>query len=342
MFPHQTTDQPRLQARLGDLAFPNPVGLAAGFDKNATAVGAFAALGFGFIEIGTVTPRPQLGNPSPRLFRLPSDGAVINRMGFNNDGAAVVARRLRAAPRAVPIGVNIGKNAETPLDAAGDDYLQALEALYDVGDYVVINVSSPNTPGLRALQGGAKLHALLSGLQDHNRRMARARQRPPRPLLVKIAPDLSEAELDDIVEVVQRVPLDGIIATNTTVGREGLSRPVTEAGGLSGRPLRQRSTEVIRYLYARSQGRLPIIGAGGIFTAADAYDKIRAGASLLQLYTGLIFEGPCLAHRINRGLRRFLQRDGFASLADAVGSAHRPLHPSSYEAQHTGDIPAQQ
>ena len=328
VMPSQPRDDPLLTMPLCGLTFPNPVGLAAGFDKSAMAVAAFPALGFGFVEVGTVTPRPQPGNPRPRLFRFPDDAAVINRMGFNNDGAAAVAQRLRAVPRGIPIGVNVGKNADTPLDRAIDDYRGALDRLYDVGDYVVVNVSSPNTPGLRELQAGAKLRELLTDLQVYNRELARVHQLAPRPLLVKIAPDLSAPQLDDLVEVVQRVPADGIIATNTTVGREGLSRPVTEAGGLSGRPLRRRSTEVIRYLYARSQGQIPIVGTGGIFTAADAYDKIRAGASLIQVYTGFIFEGPTLPRRINTGLVHLLRRDGYASLAEAVGSAHRPLPPA--------------
>jgi dihydroorotate dehydrogenase len=324
VMPHLALDHALLRTHLYGLSFPNPVGLAAGFDKSAMAVAALPILGFGFVEVGTVTPRPQRGNPRPRVFRCPADGAVINRLGFNNDGATTVAQRLRALPRRVPIGVNIGKNADTPLDRALDDYQQVLKELCDVGDYLVVNVSSPNTPGLRALQAGATLYELLTSLHAYNRQLAHERQLPPRPLLVKIAPDLTAAELDDIVEVVQSVPLDGIIATNTTVSRQGLSRPVAETGGVSGRPLRQRSTEIIRYLYARLQGRIPIIGVGGIFTAEDAYDKIRAGASLVQVYTGLIYEGPTLPYRINRGLVQLLQRDGFAALAEAVGSAHRP------------------
>jgi len=322
--PRLALDHPLLRMHLYGLSFPNPVGLAAGFDKNALAVAAFPALGFGFVEVGTVTPRPQRGNPRPRVFRYPGDGAVINRLGFNSDGALAVAQRLRAVPRRTPIGVNIGKNADTPLDRAVDDYQQALKQLYDVADYVVVNVSSPNTPGLRMLQAGAALSELLRGLQTYNRELAHERQLAPRPLLVKIAPDLTATELDDIVEVALRVPLDGIIATNTTVTRQGLSQPVAEVGGLSGRPLRQRSTEIIGYLYRRSQGRIPIIGVGGIFTADDAYDKIRAGASLIQVYTGLIYEGPTLPYRICKGLVQRLQRDGFGGLAEAVGSAHRP------------------
>jgi dihydroorotate dehydrogenase len=308
-----------LQTQVAGLRFPNPVGLAAGFDKNATAVGAFPTLGFGFVEVGTVTPRPQIGNPPPRLFRLPADQAVINRLGFNNDGAAVVARRLRTWSRRVPIGVNLGKNADTPLGQALDDYCAGLETLFDVADYLVINVSSPNTPGLRTLQAGANLCTLLSGVQAANRSLAHVRHVQPRPLFVKIAPDLEPDELDDVVAAVQTCTLDGIIATNTTIGRQGLTTPTSEAGGLSGFPLRQRSTEVIRYVYQRARGRIAIIGVGGIFSAHDAYDKVCAGASLVQLYTGLIYQGPGLPHRINVGLVRLLQRDGLTHLSQAVG-----------------------
>jgi len=310
-----------LQMQVAGLHFPNPVGLAAGFDKNATAVVAFPVLGFGFVEIGTVTPRAQAGNALPRLFRLPADEAVINRMGFNNAGATTVAHRLKMSPRRMPIGVNLGKNADTPLEQALTDYCSCLETLYDVGDYVVINVSSPNTPGLRELQSHAHLNALLSGVQTCNRSLAHARQVQPRPLFVKIAPDLEPGALDSIVEAVQTCELDGIIATNTTISREGLTTPTPEPGGLSGRPLRQRSTEVVRYLYRRVQGRIAIIGVGGIFSADDAYEKICAGASLVQLYTGLIYRGPGLPRHINAGLVRLLQRDGFTHLSEAVGSA---------------------
>jgi dihydroorotate dehydrogenase len=314
-------ERPVLQTRVAGLHFPNPVGLAAGFDKSGVAVPAFPVLGFGSVEVGTVTPRPQCGNPLPRLFRLPADEAVVNRMGFNNDGADAVAARLRGIPRRVPVGVNLGKNADTPLEQALDDYRAGLERLYDVGDYVVINVSSPNTPGLRDLQAHTQLPELLEGLQASNQALARARSMAPRPLWVKIAPDLEPGALDDIVEAAQSCALGGIIATNTTVGRVGLGTATRETGGLSGRPLRQRSTEVIRYLYARSHGRIPIIGVGGIFSAADAYEKICAGASLVQLYTGLIYRGPGLPHRINRGLVRLLRRHGFRHLSEAVGCA---------------------
>jgi len=314
-------EHPVLQTHVAGLHFPNPVGLAAGFDKSGVAVPAFPALGFGSVEVGTVTPRPQCGNPLPRLFRLPEDEAVVNRMGFNNDGADAVAARLRGIPRRIPLGVNLGKNADTPLEQALDDYRAGLERLYDVGDYVVINVSSPNTPGLRGLHAHTQLSELLEGLQASNQALARVRSLGPRPLLVKIAPDLEPGALDDIVEAAQNCALGGIIATNTTIGRMGLRTATRETGGLSGRPLRQRSTEVIRYLYAHSHGRIPIIGVGGIFSAADAYEKICAGASLVQLYTGLIYQGPGLPHRINRGLVQLLQRDGFRHLSEAVGCA---------------------
>jgi dihydroorotate dehydrogenase len=308
-----------LHMQVAGMHFPNPVGLAAGFDKSATAVAAFATLGFGFVEVGTVTLRPQAGSPLPRLFRLPADEAVINRMGFNNDGATTVARRLKMSPGGIPIGVNLGKNADTPLEQALKDYCSCLEELYDVGDYVVVNVSSPNTPGLRELQAHAKLCALLSGVQAYNQALARVRHVQPRPLFVKIAPDLEPRALDDIVEAAQTCALDGIIATNTTIGREGLTTLTSEPGGLSGRPLHQRSTEVIRYVYRCAQGRIPIIGVGGIFSADDAYEKICAGASLVQLYTGLIYRGPGLPRRINVGLVRLLQRDGLTHLSAAVG-----------------------
>jgi dihydroorotate dehydrogenase len=309
----------RLRSQVCGLDFANPVGLAAGFDKSATAVAAFPVLGYGFVEIGTVTPRPQMGNPPPRLFRLPRDRAVINRMGFNNDGAVAVAGRLHGIDHRIPIGVNLGKNADTPLDRAVDDYRVGLELLYDMADYVVVNVSSPNTPGLRELQTYARLQDLLAALQTCNQALARARSMRPRPLFVKIAPDLEHHDLDGIIEVVQSVPLDGIVATNTTLRRIALSTHTAESGGLSGRPLTRPSTELISYLYSGLQGRLPIVGVGGIFSALDAYEKICAGASLVQVYTGLIYMGPSLPSRINAGLIRLLDRDGFDHLSEAVG-----------------------
>jgi dihydroorotate dehydrogenase len=294
---------PSLEREVFGLKFRNPVGLAAGLDKNAVLTDELASLGFGFVEIGTVTPRPQPGNPTPRLFRLPQDAALINRMGFNNDGAAVVAARLRQrSNRQLIIGGNIGKNKDTPNEQAGDDYVAAFEALADVVDYFVVNVSSPNTPGLRELQDKKPLISLLQQVQARNQ--ARAQ---PRPLLLKIAPDLTNAQLDDILEIARETQLSGLVATNTTIGRGGLTTAAGQvasygAGGLSGRPLRERATEVIAYLHQRSQGKLPIIGAGGIHSAADALEKLAAGATLVQLYTGFVYEGPGLVKQINQAI----------------------------------------
>jgi dihydroorotate dehydrogenase len=294
---------PSLEREIFGLKFRNPVGLAAGLDKNAVLTDELASLGFGFVEIGTVTPRPQPGNPAPRLFRLPQDEALINRMGFNNDGAAAVAARLRQRHnRQLIIGGNIGKNKDTPNEQAGDDYVAAFEALAEVVDYFVVNVSSPNTPGLRELQDKKPLISLLQQVQARN--LARAQ---PRPLLLKIAPDLTNAQLDDILEIARETRLSGLVATNTTIGRAGLATAASQvasygAGGLSGRPLRARATEVIAYLHQRSQGGLPIIGAGGIHSAADALEKLAAGAALIQLYTGFIYEGPGLVKQINQAI----------------------------------------
>lgn len=294
-----------LEREVFGLKFPNPVGMAAGFDKNAVLTDELAALGFGFVEIGTVTPRPQPGNPAPRLFRLPQDEALLNRMGFNNEGAAAVAARLAGRRnRRLLIGGNIGKNKDTPNADAAQDYLAAFQALAGVVDYFVVNVSSPNTPGLRELQEKKPLIDILSQVQHENR------QRPvPRPLLLKIAPDLTDAQLDDILEIAQETGLAGLVATNTTISRDNLTADAAHvaglgAGGLSGRPLRARATEVIRYLSRRSRGNLPIIGAGGIHSAQDAQEKLAAGAVLVQVYTGFIYEGPALVKQINQALRR--------------------------------------
>ena len=296
---------PSLAREVFGLKFANPVGLAAGLDKNAVLTDELATLGFGFVEIGTVTPRPQPGNPQPRLFRLPQDGALLNRMGFNNDGAATVAARLaRRQNRQLLIGGNIGKNKDTPNERAADDYVAAFEALAEQVDYFVVNVSSPNTPGLRELQDKKPLINLLQQVQDRN--LARP---APRPLLLKIAPDLTNSQLDDILEIARETQLSGLVATNTTISREGLATPAATvagygAGGLSGRPLRARATEVIAYLHRHSQGGLPIIGAGGIHSVQDALEKLAAGASLVQLYTGFVYEGPALVSRINRALAK--------------------------------------
>jgi dihydroorotate dehydrogenase len=292
----------RLAQHLMGLHFPNPVGLAAGFDKDAKLTDELACLGFGFIEIGTLTPRPQPGNPQPRLFRLPADRGLVNRLGFNNGGVEAAVARLRARRSPVLIGGNIGKNKDTPNEQAAHDYELAFAALFDHVDYFVVNVSSPNTPGLRALQDRAPLTALLQALQALNH------QRPqPKPLLLKIAPDLTDGQLDDIVAIAQEVGLSGLIATNTTIGRDQLATPADQvaqigAGGLSGQPLRARSTEVIRYLRARLGREFVIIGVGGVFTAADAREKLAAGASLVQLYTGFVYEGPGAVGQINRAL----------------------------------------
>jgi dihydroorotate dehydrogenase len=285
------------------LKFPNPVGLAAGLDKNAVLTDELALLGFGFVEIGTVTPRPQPGNPAPRLFRLPQDEALINRMGFNNDGAAAAARRLaQRQNRRLIIGGNIGKNKDTPNEQAAADYVAGFEALAEVVDYFVVNVSSPNTPGLRQLQEKKPLIDLLQQVQERNQQRA-----APRPLLLKIAPDLTDYQLDDILEIARETKLSGLVATNTTISREGLHTDASQvaalgAGGLSGKPLRERATEVIRYLHRRADGALPIIGSGGIHSPQAAQEKLNAGASLIQLYTGFIYEGPGLVRKINEQL----------------------------------------
>jgi dihydroorotate dehydrogenase len=293
------------------LMFPNPVGLGAGFDKNALYLRELAALGFGFVEIGTVTPKPQAGNEQPRLFRLPQDEALINRMGFNNDGAGVIAGRLRAwkegagqAGRLI-VGGNIGKNKVTPNEDAWKDYEICFRALYEYVDYFVVNVSSPNTPGLRALQDKDALRQILTNLQRVGGELASVHG--PRPLLLKIAPDLNQQQLDDVISLALEIRLDGLVAANTTISREGLVTSVERleaigAGGLSGAPLRERATEVVRYLAAQTGGRVPIIASGGIFTGADAREKLEAGAELVQVWTGFIYEGPFIVGRICRAL----------------------------------------
>lgn len=307
------------------LSFRNPIGLAAGFDKNATAAEGLAALGFGFIEVGTVTHRAQPGNPHPRLFRLPLDCALINRQGFNNRGAAALAARLAAHRPGCVLGINIGKSRAVPVEEAIEDYLASFELVYEHADYIVVNVSSPNTPNLRELQKADALAALLAALQERNRELARKHGRAERlPLLVKIAPDLEMREASAIVEVALSAQLAGIIATNTTTSRAGLRTHASRVeacgqGGLSGAPLRARSTEMIAALHRMTQGKLSIIGVGGIFNAEDAWEKICAGASLLQLYTGFIYEGVGVVREINDGLQELMKRDGFRSLNEAVG-----------------------
>ncbi len=313
------------------LTFPNPVGLAAGFDKDGVALRALAALGFGFIEAGTVTYHPQPGNQRPRLFRLPKDQALINRAGFNNEGAAAFLRRVARHKLECVLGVSIGKSKIVPLENAIEDYLRSFEIIYPVADYVAVNVSSPNTPGLRDLQRPDQLAALLRSLQERNRELAESLGRSqPTPLLVKLSPELSREELEQIVDVTLRTSVAGLIATNTTISREGLQTCSEEVaaygdGGLSGRPLRQRSTSMIATLYQLTGGSLPIIGVGGIFTAEDAWEKICAGASLIQLYTGFIYQGPSIANDINEGLAKILAREGFHSLDEAVGTLAEEL-----------------
>jgi dihydroorotate dehydrogenase len=301
-----------LEQELWGLRFPNPVGLAGGFDKSAHAPHAWASLGFGFAELGTITALAQPGNPPPRIFRLPEDEALINRLGFNNDGAAAVAERLGRdwTPPTIPLGFNLGKSRATPLEEATADYARSLRALFPFADYIAVNVSSPNTPGLRDLQAEDHLARLLDELVRVNRECARDHGRPPRPLLVKIAPDLGDEGIAAAVRVAIDGGAAGLIATNTTIGRQGLRAPVDEAGGLSGRPLRARSTQVVRIAHQAAAGRLPIIGVGGIFSADDAWEKLRAGASLVQIYTGLIYEGPLLARHIVHGLAERMRREG--------------------------------
>lgn len=290
---------PQLERKLFGLTFPNPVGLAAGFDKDAKLFGPLSNFGFGFIEIGTLTPKPQPGNPKKRLFRLPLDQALINRMGFNNQGVDAAVKRLKKKHQ-VLIGGNIGKNKITPNVDAIDDYRYCFEALFDHVDYFVVNVSSPNTPNLRALQDKAPLTELLQTLQADNRQKAQ-----PKPLLLKIAPDLTDEQLLDIIDIVAQTQIDGVIATNTTIARDNLKDPnQAETGGLSGRPLKDRSTEVIRFLATQSNKAFPIIGVGGIHRAEDALEKLEAGADLVQLYTGFIYQGPALIKAINQALLR--------------------------------------
>ena len=308
------------------LTFSNPVGLAAGFDKDGVALESLAALGFGFIEAGTVTYHPQPGNERPRLFRLPLDKALINRAGFNNEGATRFAQRVKNNRPDCVLGVSIGKSKAVALEDAVADYLKSFEVVYPIADYVAVNVSSPNTPRLRELQHREQLEELLRTLQERNQQLAEQPEgRGVLPLLVKLSPDLDREELQNIVAVAQRTKVAGLIATNTTTARAPLETPgeAVQAfgeGGLSGAPLRRRSREMIAMLYNMTEGSPPLIGVGGIFTAEDAWEMISAGASLLQIYTGFIYEGPSIAKKINEGLRQIISGKGFVSLDEAVGS----------------------
>jgi dihydroorotate dehydrogenase len=313
---------PRLRVKAFGLDFPGPVGLAAGFDKGAIAYRALEKLGFGFVEIGTVTALPQPGNPRPRLFRLPRDRALLNRMGFNNDGANAIAPRL-LGERQGPLGVNIGKSKVAPKEEAIADYVASTERLARHADYFVVNVSSPNTPGLRDLQVVSELRPLLAAVRET---LDRASTQRRVPLLVKIAPDLSDSDIDAIADLALELRLDGVIATNTTLSRDGLATPPEEvaalgAGGLSGAPLKARSLHVLRRLRARVGTALTLIAAGGIETADDAWERILAGASLVQLYTGFVYGGPLTPARIHRGLLERLSSAGFESIERAIGSA---------------------
>jgi dihydroorotate dehydrogenase len=311
---------PSLRVRCLGLELDGPIGLAAGFDKGDVSVAGLFALGFSHVEIGTITPRPQPGNARPRLFRLVEHRALINRMGFNNEGADRCAERLaRLSPaaRLGPVGINVGKNKTTPNEDAAADYLACIDRLHPFADYVVVNISSPNTPGLRRLQESEQLDGLLRAC------VARLGERAPgKPLLVKLAPDLTPTALDEAVDVAIAAGVAGIIATNTTLSRTGVeSHPrAKEAGGLSGAPLEPLATASVRRCAVRAAGRIPIIGSGGVMDAEGAYAKIRAGATLVQVYTGLIYGGPGLVRRLNMGLARLLERDGFSCVSDAVGA----------------------
>ena len=309
-------EDPLLAVDWSGLHFANPVGVAAGFDKRADLVDGLALLGFGHIEVGTVTPRPQPGNPRPRLFRLPEDTALINRLGFNSPGMVAVARALRARrSRDVIVGVNIGKNRDTPLERAVEDYVATFVALAPLADYVAVNISSPNTPGLRRLHERAALEMLLHELMRLNHALPH-----PRPIALKVSPDETPDQLEAVVRAGCEAGIAAFIATNTTLARDGLhSRLAIETGGLSGRPLTQRARQVIGTIYRLTHGAPPVIGVGGIATAEDAYQHIRAGARLIQIYTGMVYAGPAIARDIKQGLARRLRRDGFTSLEEAVG-----------------------
>ncbi|WP_312556939.1 quinone-dependent dihydroorotate dehydrogenase [Empedobacter brevis] len=295
-------NHPDLEREVFGIKFKNPIGLAAGFDKNAEYIEELSHFGFGFIEIGTVTPKPQPGNDIPRMFRLVEDEAIINRMGFNNKGVDYAVKKIKALPHRERyiIGGNIGKNKLTPNEDAVDDYIKCFNALFDYVDYFVVNVSSPNTPGLRDLQEKEPLLYILKYLQQYNHQNTQ-----PKPILLKIAPDLTDSQLDDIIEIIVESKIAGVISTNTTISREGLTSDpeiIKEAGGVSGKPLKNRSTEVIRYLSEKSNKAFPIIGVGGIHCTEDAIEKLEAGASLLQVYTGFIYEGPSIVKNICKGL----------------------------------------
>ena len=324
-------EDPRLSVKIGPLTFPNPVGLAAGFDKNAEAPKMISSFGFGFIEIGAITAQAQPGNPKPRLYRLSEDEALINRLGFNNEGAAAIAikldrKRAHGGRPKIPMGINIGRTKIVATKDAVADFLSCFERLFDYGDFFTLNVSSPNTPELRDLQEKALLRDLLSAVQEKNRRLAARAAIDPKPVFVKIAPDMGFTQVDEIIEVVESVRLTGIVATNASAFmRANLRSPYgCEPGGLSGRPITNLVTAFIAHIYKVTRGRMPLIGVGGIFNAQDAYDKITAGANAVQIYTGWVYEGPGVVKRINNGLLQLIERDGLKHISEAVGLAVKP------------------
>jgi dihydroorotate dehydrogenase len=317
-------DLHRLKIESLGLKFPNPIGIAAGLDKNAKVYKSLLSFGFGFVECGTITPRPQPGNNGPRIFRLPEDEALINRLGFNNEGQDALLQRLDKSPKQGIVGINLGKNKDTPNEKAAEDYQRLLTSVWHHASYVVVNISSPNTPNLRELQKKNALQLLLDYLFQTAQKL---QSKHPRhlPILLKIAPDLSDEALQDLLEVVRQFPLAGLIATNTTLQRGQLhSAYAQQTGGLSGRPLQALSTQIISKLYRELKGQLPLIGVGGIVDGQSAYEKIRAGATLLQVYTGLVYQGPGLANQIFRELLLLLDKDGFVNLTEAIGADHRP------------------
>lgn len=308
---------PKLEQTVFGIKFKNPVGLAAGVDKNGAAIAGLTSFGFGFLEIGTLSWHPQDGNPRQRLFKLPKDQALINRMGFNSVGAQESAHRLSKQEKIIPVGISIGKSKITPLKDAASDYVSSFKILFPFADYFAINISSPNTPGLRELQDKNLLKELLQALHKAQGEMVSETKLKRKPILVKIAPDLTFEAIKEAVDVCKQENVDGIIATNTTISREHLRTEINEIGGLSGAPLKDRSTEIIRFIHKEAPN-LPIIGVGGIFTAADAYEKLKAGASLIQIYTGLVYEGPFLARTINKGLLKLFKRDNISSIGAIV------------------------
>ncbi len=316
---------PALATRIWDIDFRNPVGLAAGFDKQAIWFNSLRNLGFSHIEVGTITGQAQPGNPQPRLFRLARDRALVNRMGFNNPGADAVARQLRRRNIQCPIGINIGKTKVVELQHATSDYLHSLETLYPFARYFTVNVSSPNTPGLRSLQQREPLVELLTQLQKRNAELAESDSQPRKPLLLKIAPDMGDEQITEIAEIASQTAIDGLIATNTTVSRDHLNSPACEIqeigdGGLSGAPLTRRSREVVGQLYRATRGKIPIVGAGGIMNGDDAWQMICQGASLIHVYTGFVYGGPLFVKTINQYLASRLQEAGWTSISQAVGS----------------------